>query len=196
MMAIRACGRRASFDIDEDVAAPFVASGARPRVAVLREQGVNSQIEMAAAFHRAGFDAIDVHMTDIIAGRADLDQFKGLVACGGFSYGDVLGAGEGWAKTILFNPRARDQFAAWFAREDSFSLGICNGCQMMAALKDLVPGACALAAFCRQPLGTVRSASVPGRDRSNAVGVLRRDGRVGAADRGVPWRRPGGVYRR
>ncbi len=132
---------RTSFDVDEDVAAPFISSGARPRVAVLREQGVNSQVEMAAAFHRAGFDAIDVHMTDIIAGRAELDQFKGLVACGGFSYGDVLGAGEGWAKTILFNPRARDQFAAWFSRDDSFSLGICNGCQMMAALKDLVPGA-------------------------------------------------------
>jgi len=132
---------RTSFDVDEDVAAPFIGSGARPRVAVLREQGVNSQVEMAAAFHRAGFDAIDVHMTDIIAGRAELDQFKGLVACGGFSYGDVLGAGEGWAKTILFNPRARDQFAAWFSRDDSFSLGICNGCQMMAALKELVPGA-------------------------------------------------------
>ena len=130
-----------SFDINEDVAAPYVASGIRPRVAVLREQGVNSQIEMAAAFHRAGFDPVDVHMTDIITGGATLADYQGLVACGGFSYGDVLGAGEGWAKTILYNPRARDQFAAWFERNDSFSLGVCNGCQMMAALKDLVPGA-------------------------------------------------------
>ncbi|MGD8976431.1 MAG: phosphoribosylformylglycinamidine synthase [Gammaproteobacteria bacterium] len=132
---------RPSFDVSEDIAAPFIATGARPRVAVLREQGVNSQIEMAAAFHRAGFEAVDVHMTDIIAGRLSLGQFQGLVACGGFSYGDVLGAGEGWAKTILFNARARDEFEGWFTREDSFSLGICNGCQMMAALKDLVPGA-------------------------------------------------------
>jgi phosphoribosylformylglycinamidine synthase len=132
---------RTSFDIDEDIAAPYIASGVRPRVAVLREQGVNSQVEMAAAFHRAGFAAVDVHMTDIVAGRVVLEDFQGLVACGGFSYGDVLGAGEGWAKTILYNPRARDQFEAWFDRDDSFSLGVCNGCQMMAALKDLVPGA-------------------------------------------------------
>jgi len=132
---------RTSFDIDEDVAAPYIASGVRPRVAVLREQGVNSQVEMAAAFHRAGFAAVDVHMTDIVAGRVVLGDFQGLVACGGFSYGDVLGAGEGWAKTILYNPRARDQFEAWFDRDDSFSLGVCNGCQMIAALKDLVPGA-------------------------------------------------------
>ncbi len=132
---------RTSFDIDEDIAAPYIASGVRPRVAVLREQGVNSQVEMAAAFHRAGFAAVDVHMTDIVAGRVALADFQGLVACGGFSYGDVLGAGEGWAKTILYNPRARDQFEAWFDRDDSFSLGVCNGCQMMAALKDLVPGA-------------------------------------------------------
>jgi len=132
---------RTSFDIEEDIAAPYVASGVRPRVAVLREQGVNSQVEMAAAFHRAGFEAVDVHMTDIVTGRTVLADFQGLVACGGFSYGDVLGAGEGWAKTILYNPRARDQFEAWFDRDDSFSLGVCNGCQMMAALKDLVPGA-------------------------------------------------------
>ncbi|MDH5392750.1 MAG: phosphoribosylformylglycinamidine synthase [Gammaproteobacteria bacterium] len=130
-----------SFDIDEDVAAPFINTGVRPKVAVLREQGVNGQIEMAAAFDRAGFSAQDVHMSDILAGRVDLNDFKGLVACGGFSYGDVLGAGEGWAKTILFNASARDAFTAYFNRQDSFSLGVCNGCQMMANLKDLIPGA-------------------------------------------------------
>ena len=130
-----------SFDPAEDVAAPYIARGARPRVAVLREQGVNSQVEMAAAFHRAGFDAVDVHMSDLIAGRRTLDEFRGLVACGGFSYGDVLGAGEGWAKSILFNPRARAQFEAFFARGETFGLGICNGCQMMAALKEIIPGA-------------------------------------------------------
>ncbi|MGE3179590.1 MAG: phosphoribosylformylglycinamidine synthase, partial [Vicinamibacterales bacterium] len=125
----------------EDVAAPFIATGARPRVAILREQGVNGQYEMAAAFERAGFDAFDVHMSDILAGRVDLSAFKGMAACGGFSYGDVLGAGEGWAKTVLFNARARDQFAAFFARPDTFSLGLCNGCQMFANLHDIVPGA-------------------------------------------------------
>jgi phosphoribosylformylglycinamidine synthase len=130
-----------SFDIDKDVAAPFIASGKRPRVAVLREQGVNGQVEMAAAFDRAGFAAVDVHMSDIIAGRVALKDFTGLVACGGFSYGDVLGAGEGWAKSILFNPQARDQFAAFFERGDSFSLGVCNGCQMMSNLHELIPGA-------------------------------------------------------
>jgi phosphoribosylformylglycinamidine synthase len=114
--------------------------GPRPRVAVLREQGVNSQNEMAAAFARAGFDAYDVHMTDLIAGRAELTEFRGLVACGGFSYGDVLGAGEGWAKSILYNPRLRAQFEAYFARPETFALGVCNGCQMLAALKSLIPG--------------------------------------------------------
>jgi phosphoribosylformylglycinamidine synthase len=132
---------RLSFDPALDVAAPFIGNGARPPVAILREQGVNSQVEMAAAFHRAGFAPVDVHMTDLIAGRARLDEFAGLVACGGFSYGDVLGAGEGWAKSILFNPMLRAQFEAFFARGDSFALGVCNGCQMMAALKSLVPGA-------------------------------------------------------
>jgi phosphoribosylformylglycinamidine synthase len=130
-----------TFDIDEDVAAPFVARGARPRIAILREQGVNSHFEMAAAFHRAGFDPIDVHMSDVVAGRRTLDDYAALVACGGFSYGDVLGAGEGWAKSILYNARARDQFEAFFARADTFSLGVCNGCQMMAALKEIIPGA-------------------------------------------------------
>ena len=130
-----------SFDINEDIAAPYIAKGVRPQMAILREQGVNGQTEMAAAFDRAGFNAIDVHMSDILSGRYSLDEFKGLVACGGFSYGDVLGAGEGWAKTILFNPRARDEFSRFFAREDSFSLGVCNGCQMMANIKELIPGA-------------------------------------------------------
>jgi len=129
-----------NFDPREDVAAPFIASGARPAVAILREQGVNSQTEMAAVFTRAGFDAYDVHMTDILAGRVQMGRFHGLAACGGFSYGDVLGAGEGWAKSILFNARAREQFSGFFARAGTFTLGICNGCQMLAALKELIPG--------------------------------------------------------
>ena len=130
-----------SFDPGEDIAAPFIARGARPRVAVLREQGVNSQIEMGAVLARAGFEAHDVHMTDLQAGVRRLEEFRGLVVCGGFSYGDVLGAGEGWAKSILFNPRVRDAFTQYFARPDTFTLGVCNGCQMLAALKALVPGA-------------------------------------------------------
>ena len=129
------------FDPDEDIAAPFIARGARPLIAVLREQGVNSQVEMAAALDRAGFEAHDVHMTDLLAGTRRLAEFRGLVACGGFSYGDVLGAGEGWAKSILHHARTRDEFSAFFARPDSFTLGVCNGCQMLAALKELVPGA-------------------------------------------------------
>jgi phosphoribosylformylglycinamidine synthase len=132
---------RLRYDPDEDVAAPFIVKSARPRVAILREQGVNSQVEMAAAFDRAGFRAFDVHMTDLIDGGATLDGYHGLVACGGFSYGDVLGAGEGWAKSILFNARARSLFEAWFAREDRFTLGVCNGCQMLASLSALIPGA-------------------------------------------------------
>jgi phosphoribosylformylglycinamidine synthase len=130
-----------TFDPNEDVAAPYIATGSRPRVAILREQGVNSQYEMAAAFDRAGFTAVDVHMTDLIEGRARLADFKGFAACGGFSYGDVLGGGGGWAKTILFNPRLAEQFAAFFARPDSFALGVCNGCQMMSQLSALIPGA-------------------------------------------------------
>lgn len=125
----------------EDVSAPYIARGVKPRVAILREQGVNSHVEMAAAFDRAGFSSIDVHMSDLLAGRIALEDFKGLVACGGFSYGDVLGAGEGWAKTVLFNTLARDQFTAFFHRNDTFSLGVCNGCQMMSNLKSLIPGA-------------------------------------------------------
>lgn len=130
-----------TFNPADDVAAPFIAKGARPRMAILREQGVNGQVEMAAAFDRAGFAAVDVHMSDIISGRVSLKDFKGFAACGGFSYGDVLGAGEGWAKSILFNPRARDEFEAFFKRGDSFALGVCNGCQMMSNLHELIPGA-------------------------------------------------------
>ncbi|MFA7892419.1 phosphoribosylformylglycinamidine synthase [Pseudomonas putida] len=128
------------FDVNEDIAAPYIKKGVRPQVAILREQGVNGQVEMAAAFDRAGFAAIDVHMSDILAGRVDFEAFKGLVACGGFSYGDVLGAGEGWAKSALFNSRARDAFQAFFERNDSFALGVCNGCQMMSNLHELIPG--------------------------------------------------------
>jgi phosphoribosylformylglycinamidine synthase len=130
-----------TFDPDDNVAAPYIATGKRPRMAILREQGVNGQAEMAAAFDRAGFQAVDVHMSDIISGRISLADFAGLVACGGFSYGDVLGAGEGWAKSILFNARARDEFSAFFERGDSFALGVCNGCQMMSNLHDIIPGA-------------------------------------------------------
>ncbi|WP_103035831.1 phosphoribosylformylglycinamidine synthase [Castellaniella caeni] len=132
---------RVGFDPQEDVAAPFIATGARPRVAVLREQGCNSQVEMAWAFDVAGFQAVDVHMTDLLEGRIRLDHMQGLVAVGGFSYGDVLGAGEGWARTIRFNAALADQFATYFARPDVFALGVCNGCQMLAALTDLIPGA-------------------------------------------------------
>lgn len=130
-----------SFAPDEDVAAPYIAKGARPKVAVLREQGVNSQVEMAAAFHRAGFDSIDVHMSDLLSGRRDLQEFHALVACGGFSYGDVLGAGEGWAKSVLFNDRVREEFEDFFHRPQTLALGVCNGCQMMSNLKELIPGA-------------------------------------------------------
>ena len=128
------------FDPADDVAAAMINTGARPRLAVLRDQGVNGQIEMAAAFDRAGFECVDLHMSDIIEGRTELAGFRGLAACGGFSYGDVLGAGEGWAKTILFNSRAREQFQAFFQRSDSFTLGVCNGCQMLANLRELIPG--------------------------------------------------------
>ena len=128
------------FDVNEDIAAPFVNSGATPKIAILREQGVNGQIEMAAAFTRAGFDAYDVHMSDLMAGRVRLADFKMLAACGGFSYGDVLGAGEGWAKSILFHPALRDQFAAFFAAPDTLTLGVCNGCQMVSNLAEIIPG--------------------------------------------------------
>ncbi|MDY7574802.1 phosphoribosylformylglycinamidine synthase [Actimicrobium sp. CCI2.3] len=138
-----------TFDPQEDIAAPFIATGVRPKVAILREQGVNSHIETAYVMHKAGFTAIDVHMSDLIAGRANLADFKGVIAVGGFSYGDVLGAGEGWAKTILFNPALAEQFALFFQRTDTFGLGICNGCQMMSNLKSIIPGAQAWPKFTR-----------------------------------------------
>ncbi len=129
-----------TFDLKDDIAAPYLSGSLQPKIAVLREQGVNGHVEMAAAFTRAGFKAVDVHMSDLLSGRADLADFQMLAACGGFSYGDVLGAGEGWAKTILFNGRLRDQFAEFFARPDTLSLGVCNGCQMMSNLAEIIPG--------------------------------------------------------
>lgn len=128
------------FDPQEDVAAPMIATGVRPQVAILREQGVNSHNEMAAAFYKAGFDPIDVHMSDILAGRRTLQSFHGAAACGGFSFGDVLGAGGGWAKSVLFHSQVRDAFQAFFERDETFALGVCNGCQMLANLQDIVPG--------------------------------------------------------
>jgi phosphoribosylformylglycinamidine synthase len=130
-----------TFDVHEDIAAPYIAKGTSPKIAILREQGVNSQNEMAAAFNRAGFECVDVHMSDILGGKVTLKDFQALAACGGFSYGDVLGAGEGWAKSILFNARARDEFQSFFTRNDTIALGVCNGCQMMSNLRDIIPGA-------------------------------------------------------
>ncbi len=130
-----------TFDPAENIAAPYIAKGARPRVAILREQGVNGQVEMAAAFTRAGFEAVDVHMSDLAAGRRKLADFRGLAACGGFSYGDVLGAGRGWAASVLYHEKLRDEFAAFFADANTFALGLCNGCQMLSHLKSLIPGA-------------------------------------------------------
>ena len=130
-----------TFDISEDVAAPYIHKNTKPKVAILREQGVNSQVEMAYAVNLAGFESYDVHMSDLLSGRANLEEFRGLIACGGFSYGDVLGAGEGWAKTILFNEQLRNQFSEFFNRQDSFALGVCNGCQMMSNLSGIIPGA-------------------------------------------------------
>jgi phosphoribosylformylglycinamidine synthase len=138
-----------TFDPTHDVAAPYLNLGVRPKVAVLREQGVNSHVETAFAFDRAGFDTYDVHMTDLQAGRFDLADAVGLVACGGFSYGDTLGAGEGWARSVLFNERLTASFHDFFHRDDTFGLGICNGCQMFAALADLIPGAEAWPRFTR-----------------------------------------------
>jgi phosphoribosylformylglycinamidine synthase len=138
-----------SFDIADDISAPFINKNAKPKVAILREQGVNSHVEMAYAVHWAGFDSYDVHMSDLLSGKAKLDDFRGLIACGGFSYGDVLGAGEGWAKTILFNQQLRDQFINFFNRQDSFALGVCNGCQMMSNLSGIIPGAEAWPKFTR-----------------------------------------------
>jgi phosphoribosylformylglycinamidine synthase len=138
-----------TFDAAQDVAAPYVNAGAKPKLAILREQGVNSHIEMSHAMARAGFETYDVHMSDLQAGRARLDMYKGFIACGGFSYGDTLGAGEGWARSILFNPALTEQFAMFFQRQDTFALGVCNGCQMMAALSPIIPGAQAWPTFTR-----------------------------------------------
>ncbi|QLB13626.1 phosphoribosylformylglycinamidine synthase [Bisgaardia hudsonensis] len=138
-----------TYDINEDIAAPYIAKGVKPRIAILREQGVNSHVEMAAAFDRAGFAAIDVHMTDLHTARQNLKDFNALVACGGFSYGDVLGAGGGWAKSILFNTALRDQFASFFERQDTLALGICNGCQMISNLAEIIPGTEAWPRFVR-----------------------------------------------
>ena len=141
---------KTTFNSEEHPAGPYIHSGhAKPKLAVLREQGVNSQMEMAAAFTRAGFEVWDVHMTDLLTGRVTLEGFKGLAAAGGFSYGDVLGAGGGWAKTILFNERLSEMFGEFFARPDTFSLGVCNGCQMLSRLKSLIPGAEAWPKFVR-----------------------------------------------
>jgi len=166
-----------TFAPDADVAAPFIARGARPKVAVLREQGVNSQLEMAAVFERAGFEPIDVHMSDVLGGRRALAEFEVLVACGGFSYGDVLGGGGGWAKSILYHPRVRDAFAEFFAA-DTLALGVCNGCQMFAQLKDLIPGAAQWPRFVRN-----RSEQFEGRSslvRINAVASPWLDGMAGS----------------
>ncbi|MBT3744588.1 MAG: phosphoribosylformylglycinamidine synthase, partial [Candidatus Thioglobus sp.] len=130
-----------SFDLNQSVVAPYIKTNVKPKIAILREQGVNGQVEMGAAFDRAEFDAIDVHMSDILSGRLSLDEFKGFVACGGFSYGDVLGAGRGWASSILYNARAKEDFEAFFNRDDSFALGVCNGCQMISNLSEIIPGA-------------------------------------------------------
>ena len=138
-----------TFDPRDDLAAPFINKNVRPKLAILREQGVNSHVEMAYAMSWAGFDSYDVHMSDLLSGKANLADFRGLVACGGFSYGDVLGAGEGWAKTILFNNQLRDQFSTFFNREESFALGVCNGCQMMSNLSGIIPGAQAWPKFTR-----------------------------------------------
>lgn len=129
-----------SFDLNQSVVTPYIKTNVKPKIAILREQGVNGQVEMGAAFTKAEFDAIDVHMSDILSGRVSLDEFKGLVACGGFSYGDVLGAGRGWASSILYNARAKDEFETFFNREDSFALGVCNGCQMISNLTEIIPG--------------------------------------------------------
>ncbi len=138
-----------NFDADERIHTPYINTSAKPKIAILREQGVNGQVEMAAAFHRAEFECLDIHMSDIVSGTVSLDSFKGLTACGGFSYGDVLGAGRGWANSILFNKVARNEFQSFFARQDTFGLGVCNGCQMFSHLKDIIPGAEHWPAFTR-----------------------------------------------
>ena len=131
---------KTTYDIDESISAPYLSTGIKPKIAILREQGINGHVEMAAAFSQAGFDAYDVHMSEILSGNKSLKQFQGLAACGGFSYGDVLGAGRGWANSILLNSKAKDEFSEYFSRTDSFTLGVCNGCQMVSNLKEIIPG--------------------------------------------------------
>ena len=165
-------------------------------MAVLREQGVNSQVEMAAVFERAGFESHDVHMSDVLSGRVKLADFRGLVACGGFSYGDVLGAGEGWAKSILYHAGARDEFQRFFERADTFTLGVCNGCQMFAALKEIMPGAAHWPRFVRN-----RGEQFEGRFslvelQPSPSMFFARHGRLDAADRGRARGGPRGVRRR
>jgi phosphoribosylformylglycinamidine synthase len=131
---------KTTYDIDESISAPYLSTGIKPKIAILREQGINGHVEMAAAFSQAGFDAYDVHMSEILSGNKSLKQFQGLAACGGFSYGDVLGAGRGWANSILLNSKVKDEFSEYFSRTDSFTLGVCNGCQMVSNLKEIIPG--------------------------------------------------------
>ena len=158
-----------TFDLNEPVEAPYINTR-RPNMVILREQGVNGHVEMAAAFDKVGFNTVDVHMSDLLAGRVDLDDFEGLVACGGFSYGDVLGAGGGWAKSVLFNPKLRDQFEKFFNRQETFSLGICNGCQMLSQLAPLIPGAEAWPRFHRNTSEVFEARSVNVRvEKSNSV---------------------------
>ncbi|MCA4789701.1 MULTISPECIES: phosphoribosylformylglycinamidine synthase [Acinetobacter] len=158
-----------TFDLNEPVEAPYINTR-RPNMVILREQGVNGHVEMAAAFDKVGFNTVDVHMSDLLAGRVDLDDFEGLVACGGFSYGDVLGAGGGWAKSVLFNPKLRDQFEKFFKRQETFSLGICNGCQMLSQLAPLIPGAEAWPRFHRNTSEVFEARSVNVRvEKSNSV---------------------------
>ena len=183
-----------TFDPAEDVAAPFVARGARPRMAILREQGVNGQVEMAAAFDRAGFESIDVHMSDVIAGRVSLSDFKGFAACGGFSYGDVLGGGEGWAKSILFNPRARDEFAAFFGRERHLRPRRLQRLPDDERAPRAHPRDRGLAALRQEPLGAVRGAPRARGDPEEPVALLRRHGRQPHPRGHRPRRGPGALH--
>ena len=150
MPAIPGLHAQLSFDVDEDISAPYIHTGIRPRIAILREQGVNGHVEMAAAFDRAGFAATDVHMSDIVAGRVSLQGLQGFRCMRRIFLRRRAGSGEGWAKSILFNHRARDEFEAFFLRTDTFALGVCNGCQMMSNLQEIIPGTEALATFCAQ----------------------------------------------
>ena len=185
--------QRLSFDPQQDIAAPLIARGARPRVAVLREQGVNSQIEMAAVLDRAGFEAARRAYVGSARRRAHARGLSGLVACGGFSYGDVLGAGGGWARSILFHERTRREFERFFARGDTFSLGVCNGCQMFALLKELIPGRAALAALPAQSQRAVRGALQSGADRRLALGAAGRHAGLAPAGGGRARRGPAAV---